>query len=159
MKVLRLPTRQTIVNPREESALLQICLAPRPTKSSRFAEMLTLSQLAGISYHRAIDRTQCTILRDQSYDPSTVLKHTMFTQEPRSMKHYNTIKYDSIKRKCLFSVQQIARQRGIETSNLDSPIPWLHDASSLPIRVLPSCSGHVKGHDTICKLLLDKQSS
>lgn len=113
---------------------------PRSLRSSSLAEMLTLSQLAGISYHRAIDRTQCTILRDQSYDPSTVLKHTMFTQEPRSMKHYNTIKYESIKRKCLFSVEQITQQQGIETSNLDLPIPWLHDASSLPIRVLPSCS-------------------
>lgn len=62
------------------------------------AEMLTLSQLAGISYHRAIDWTQCTILRDQSHGPSTVLKNTMFTEEPGPMKHCNTIKYESTKR-------------------------------------------------------------
>ena len=54
--------------------------------------ILTLSQLAGISYHRAIDWTQRTILRDQRHGPSTVLKHTVFTEEPRPMKHYNTLK-------------------------------------------------------------------
>lgn len=70
--------------------------------------MLTLSQLARISYHRAIDRTQCTTLRDQSYGPCTVLKHTMFTEDLRFMKHCNTIKYESIKRKC--SGQQITQQ-------------------------------------------------
>lgn len=108
-------------------------------KSISFAEMVTLSQLAGIGYRRAIDWTQCAILRDQSYDPSTVLEHTMFTEEPRPVKHYNTMKYESIKRKCLFSVQQITKQCRVGNKSLDSPIPWLHDASSLPIRVLPSC--------------------
>lgn len=72
--------------------------------------MLTLSQLARTSYHRAIDRTQCTIPRDQSYDPCTVLKQTMFTEDLRSVKHCSAIKFESTKRKCLFSCRQITQQ-------------------------------------------------
>lgn len=65
MKVLLPPTSLIIGNQREKSSLLQACLPLYPPpllmfikeyqEHISFAEMLTLSQLAGFSYHRAID--------------------------------------------------------------------------------------------------------
>ncbi len=110
MKVLLPLTAQIIENLREKSSLLQTCLAP--SLPSMFikeyqehiscAEMLTLSQLTAIGYHRAVDWTQCTVLRVQSHRPSMALKHTMFTKQPRPVKHYNTIKYKKQKEKLCF---------------------------------------------------------
>lgn len=106
MKLLLPPTNQIIVNLSEKS-LLQACFPllvfiKQYQEHISFAEILTLSQLAGISYHRAIDWTHCTTLRDQSHRTSTVLKHTVFAEDPRPMKHCNTIKYKSVKKVLIF---------------------------------------------------------
>lgn len=55
MKVLLPPTSQIIGNLREKSSLLYPPINKEYQEHISSAEMLTLSQLAGISYHRAID--------------------------------------------------------------------------------------------------------
>lgn len=111
MKVLLLSTQTES----QKSALWQIHLVYCPKlimQSIILKETLTLSLMTGTSYHSAIDGTQFTILRDRSYGPSTVLKHTMFSGELRSMKHYNTVKEPY--RNCLLSDwDQVRQQSGV----------------------------------------------
>lgn len=52
------------------------------------AQTLTVSQLAGAGDHGAVDCTMCAILRDQRHSPSTVLKHTVLTEDAGPVKNY-----------------------------------------------------------------------
>lgn len=49
--------------------------------------ILTLGQLGGTRYHGTVDGTQCTFLWDQSHCASKVLQHTVFSEDPGSVKH------------------------------------------------------------------------
>lgn len=70
-------------------------------------------------------------------------------------------------RTCFFSVgwdqkkkkKLIARlwSREHPGRDLDSPMPWLHNAASLPIRVLPSCGEAWKGHCAVDRAELKVQ--